>query len=436
MKYIAKFRMLLMLCALLCVLLPCFAAFSGCGGGSNDSRPALSVWVYSDEYARQLERAFDSDMSAAAWRLDITVVTAAELDNRIAQAAEKNELPDVFMLSPDSLRKYVDSDLTADLGELGISYSPSTYYSYTTDAATDDTGVLKAACWQPDPGLFFYRRSLAKAYLGTDSPDEVGEKLSDWDGFLAAARSIRELSRGKTYMVVGIEDMMRAYLGSDPDGWESDGRMALSSAAADFLDYAKTMADEELIYDAEQWSASWVAGISDPQSVFGYFSSGLGMKDVLKKACGGSVEGYGSYADWACIEGPSPYNWGGCWFAVSASSDMKKQASVFLEYFTCEKEAMERNFLIDGAFSANRSVVETIKFDSQFGDPFLAGQNYYAVQAKVADDITMARLTERAPFIDNAFSECVRAYVFDGQSRDDALSDFAKRVQAVYPELF
>ena len=435
MRHIVRIKALLLAALTLFTALTCGAALAGCGA-KDDSRPVLNVWVYSDEYARQIEHAFEADMSSASWRPEITVVTAAELDERIEQAAKKDELPDVFMLSPDSLRKYVESDITADLSELGLSYSPSTYYDYTIAVGTDSAGTLKAACWQPDPGLFFYRRSLAKAYLGTDSPDEVGEMLSTWDGFLTTARSIRELSRGKTSMVVGTEDIMRAWLGSDQNGWESDGRMALSGTAADFLDYAKTMADEELIYDAQQWSASWVAGMSDPQSVFGYFSSGLGMKDVLKKACGGSVAGYGSYADWACVRGPSAYNWGGCWFAVSSTSRMKKQASVFLEYFTCEKEAMQRNFLIDGAFSANRTVVETIKYDSQFGDPFLAGQNYYAVQAEVADEITMTRLTERTSFIDNAFSECVRAYVFDGQSRDDALADFAKRVQAVYPELF
>ena len=80
------------------------------------------------------------------------------------------------------------------------------------------------------------------------------------------------------------------------------------------------------------------------------------MKNVLKKACGGTIAGEGSYGDWACVEGPSPYNWGGCWLAVEPSSSMKSQAAVLLGYLLSEEEAMQRNFLIDGSFSACRPV--------------------------------------------------------------------------------
>ena len=107
-----------------------------------------------------------------------------------------------------------------------LSFSPTGYYDYAIEAGRDDAGTLRAVCWQPDPGLFFYRRSIAKAYLGTDSPDEIGAMLSDWQGFLDTARTLRERSGGRTCMTAGIEDIMRAYLGSDTEGWVSGGRLS------------------------------------------------------------------------------------------------------------------------------------------------------------------------------------------------------------------
>ena len=42
-------------------------------------------------------------------------------------------------------------------------------------------GVQKGTTWQATPGLFAYRRSIAKDVLGTDDPTEVQTYLSDWD---------------------------------------------------------------------------------------------------------------------------------------------------------------------------------------------------------------------------------------------------------------
>ena len=114
---------------------------------------------------------------------------------------------------------------------------------------------------------------------------------------------------------------------------------------------------------------------------------------------------------------------------------MKKQAAVLLGYLLCEEEAMERNCLIDGSFSSCRTVVEAIKYDSQFSDPFLSFQNYYAVQASAANKITMARLSEYTTVIDSAFADCAYSYAFEGQSREEAAEDFERKVRTAFPEL-
>ncbi len=422
--------------AVIIAVLLCLTAFVGCGE-KEDTRPFLTVWVYSEGYKNEIERAFGSDMQSLSWRLNTVVVTADMLESRLADAAEDGAMPDVFMLSPDVLAYYLESGTTADLTELGFAPDDTGYYAYTTAMSTASDGKLHALCWQPDPGLFFYRRSLAKAYLGTDEPSELQQRLSTWEGFLETARVLSEKSEGVTHMLAGAGELVRPYMFSDPEGWiNAEGRFAVSTRANELFGYAAQMYAENLIYEAEQWSEAWAAGIKDPQSVFGYFSSGIGMESILRKACGGTISGEGSFGDWAAVKGPSGYNWGGCWFAVSESSEMKAQAATFLDYFFTETEAMTKNCLVSGAFSPSKNVVEQIKYDAQFSDSFLSGQNYYAQMALAANDTLAGRMTPYDTAINERFTDCLEAYAYGYKSLDQAIDDLYSSVSAAYPELF
>jgi len=409
---------------------------SGCGNNDPD-RPALTVWVYANEYKQKIEQSFCSDMSSLSWDVNIVTVPVDELDARLSAAQQDGCLPDVFMLSPDNLPYYIESPLTADLTALGFTADSSLYYDYTTAMSSDSEGALKALCWQPDPGLFLYRRSIAKFYLGTDDPAEIQERLSTWDGFLRTARTINEKSEGKTRMLAGVSELVMPYIFSDPEGWiGDDGLFRISQRANELLDYATSMYSESLTYNAEKWSETWLAGIKDPQAVFGYFSSGIGIESIMRKACGGTISGEGSFGDWAAIAGPSGYNWGGCWFAVSADSDMKSQASVFLEYFFSETSAMQKNCLVFGTFSPSRTTVEYIKYDPQFVDSFLSGQNYFVQMASAASDITSGKNTPYDKVIDELFVDCLESCAYGYMTREQAVDKLYSSVQAVYPELF
>lgn len=430
-------NILLRMAAFLIICALMLGSLCGCSKEEIDLRPALKIWVYTDEYKESIERSFCADMPSLLWRAEISVVPVSELSERLEAAQEDGTMPDIFMLSPDNLSYYTDSKLTADLSSLGFEPNDSLYYSYTTQMSTDSQGTLKALCWQPDPGLFFYRRTLAKAYLGTDEPAEIQKMVGSWDSFIETARTLRDKSQGKTRMLAGAGELTMPYLFSDEEGWiDGSGKFAMSSRAESLMDYAALMHSEGLIYEAEQWSPAWIAGMEDPQSVFGYFSSGIGMEAILRKACGGTIDGEGSFGDWAAVTGPSGYNWGGCWFAVSESSNHKRYASVFLEYIFSETEAMKKNCLVSGSFSPSRTVVEQIKYDPQFSDSFLSGQNYYVQMAAAANGTVCGKQTRYDAVIDGLFTVCAESYAYGRKTRNQAIDDLYSAVQANYPELF
>ena len=191
----------------------------------------ITVWVYSEEYKREMEDFLKTLPLRVKFAAHIRVVNVSDFDAELTDAlAKKQGVPDVFMLSPDNICSYVESDLMADVGELGLTVSPERYYRCAVQAASDKNGVVRAVGWQTDPGVFLYRRSMAQVYLGTDKPDEVQAMLSDWDGFYAVAKKIDTQSSGKTRMLAGQEDMMRPFLAEDDTrGWST---ISWSSATA------------------------------------------------------------------------------------------------------------------------------------------------------------------------------------------------------------
>ena len=89
-------------------------------------------------------------------------------------------------------------------------------YAYTKEIATDANGALKAVSWQAAPGLFAYKRSIAKEVLGTDNPDEVQTYVADWDKFNETATKMREAGY---FMLSGYDDAYRTFSNNVSAPW-------------------------------------------------------------------------------------------------------------------------------------------------------------------------------------------------------------------------
>ncbi len=425
----------ILLAAGLC--LSALPALTSCGGKSK-----ITVWVYSEEYKEELEQFLKSTPLEVHFDANIRVVNSSDFDEELEKAlANRSDIPDVFMLSPDNIKRYAESDVTAEVSSLGLNVSEESYYPYTVEAAYNSGGAIKAVGWQADPGIFMYRRSMAKVYLGTDNPDDVQAMVSDWDGFYSTAKKIYEQSGGKTRILAGQEDMMNPYLSADNSPWVVNNNLVISNLKMSYVSYMGKMANEHLIYNAEQWSEAWLKGISDTQSVFGYFSSGICMEYAIKKACGGSIKGEGSYGDWAVIPGPANYCWGGSWLAAYSGSKHKQEAGEFIALFTaCTDdddwlEQSVRYFRTTGEFAASSKVVSQIRFDPQFEDSFIGGQNYYQQLSIVARDVSMSNMTVYDNDINGMFKTYMNEYAGGLKSSEQALNDFKTSVKVAFPEI-
>lgn len=77
---------------------------------------------------------------------------------------------DMFLVEADYALKYAQSDMTLDVEkDLGLTEEQmSQMYDYTKQIMTTEEGSIKGVTAFASPGLFTYRRSIAKDVLGTD----------------------------------------------------------------------------------------------------------------------------------------------------------------------------------------------------------------------------------------------------------------------------
>ena len=201
----------------------------------------LNIWCWNDEFQSRFNDYYPGVKEIAADKSTTTLDNGVTVkwtinpndnnnyQNKLDEALLKQDSAaaddkiDIFLIEADYALKYVDSEYTLDVKkDVGLTDDDlKDQYQYTKDIVTVD-GVQKGTTWQATPGLFAYRRSIAKDVLGTDDPTEVQAALNEHhpEIFLSAVqRLIQQLgqnrSLSKMYMYHVLYDLLaqmyRAY---------------------------------------------------------------------------------------------------------------------------------------------------------------------------------------------------------------------------------
>jgi len=150
------------------------------------------------------------------------------LDQKLlAQAdAPADEKIDLFLVEADYAIKYVDTDYTLPIADLGITDADlSKQFQYTKDTVTDSNGVLKGVSWQGCPGVLIYNREAAKEIFGTDDQAAIQEKVKDWDTFIATAK---EVAAAGYKMTAGPDDYYRVFDFNKEGKSVQDGKIVIN----------------------------------------------------------------------------------------------------------------------------------------------------------------------------------------------------------------
>ncbi len=441
--------------------------------GGGDDKPAteegkvLNIWCWNNEFQSRVEDFYPGytknadgtgtiDGVTVKWTINPNADNGYQIPLDAALQDQDNvaadEKIDIFLIEADYADKYVNSSYSLPVSEVGITDdNTKDMYQYTKDIAKDKDGNLKAVSWQAAPGLFAYKRSIAKAVLGTDDPDKVQESLADWTKFEETAKKMKDAGY---FMLSGYDDAYRTFSNNVSAPWvNANNEIIIDANITKWVEQTKAFTDAGYNNKNGLWSEGWAKDQGPDGKVFGFFYSTWGINFTLlgnslatKVPDGmaqGSAEwlehctGNGAFGDYAVCYGPQSYYWGGTWLCASYATDNKTLVNKVMYNMTCNAEVLEKITRTPGVedYTNNVPAMEAIAKDETYKSDFLGGQNHVALFTESAKKIDMSNISAFDQGLNETFQAAMKDY-FDGTvDYDTALENFYNNAITKYPNL-
>lgn len=427
-------------------------------------KTVLNVWSFTNEILT-MAVAFEKTHPDVDVVYTMIPMTNGEYQTKLLATLGTDQVPDVVALEAAFVKSYVESDFLADIGDLQVYADELKMYPFVYEVGMAD-GVHRAYAYQATPGALFYRRSLAMEYFGTDDPVEMQELLGDFDKYIAAAEVVKEKSDGNTYMVASNGDFQNLFFANREQPWVVDGKLTVDPMVEKMVETVKTFRDNGYEARATQWQEGWFAGMNDtlqdaagnPKKVFSYFLPTWGLPYVLYPNSTSADGASTTKGDWAVIEGPLPYQWGGTWLGVMEDTKQMDLAKEFIRFCTLDEEnltnwatgvytneylkAIDPNVPDDqyqaaGDFVGSQVVVEkiTASFDDSEMSNFLGGQNSYGGFAAAAPSVNARLMQGSDDAIQRALNDPLNSYLEGTVTLEEMWTLWKDAVRNEFPDL-
>ena len=432
--------------------------------GPAELEGTLNVWSFTNEI-KTMAIAFEGKHPKVKVLYTMIPMTNGEYQTKVKAAAGSADSPDVVALEAAFVKEWVESDLLADQSDLLPLTKDLKTYPAVVQIGTDK-GIPKGFSYQATPGAFFYRRSIAKECLGTDDPVAVQAMVADLAKFTDVAAKIKACG-SKNYYTVGTgAELFTPFLANRAQPWVVDGKLVIDPKIVDYVHFAKMMRDNGYESGATQWAEGWFAGMNDtlkdakgtPKKVFSYFLPTWGLPYVLSPNATSKDGKSTTVGDWAMVNGPMSYQWGGTWVGQMKSSPNAALAKEFIKFVALDEENLtnwatgvytnaylkaidpttpDDQAQAAGDFVSSQLVVEKItsSFDNSTLAKFLGGENSYGAFAAAAPSVNGALLTGSDDAIQRALNDPLAAYLSGKMDEAKMWSTWLDAVRNEFPDL-
>ena len=341
---------------------------------ASDEGKVLNIYCWNEEFKSRLEDHYPgytivdgttgtigdvtvkwnitpSDDNAYQNNLDATLLKQAD--------AAADDKIDLFLVEADYALKYVDTDYTMDVADLGITDADiADQYQYTKDIVTDSNGKLKGLTWQGCPGVLFYNREAAKEVLGSDDPADVQEYVKDWDTFNETAKTLKAAG----YKITSsANDSYRVYSNNVTSKWVVDGKINIDDNIMKWVDDSKELVDAGETGTADLWSDDWKKGFYPEGKVFCYFGPAWLVNFSMAAEDEGSIANLGG---WGATQGPEGFYWGGSWICAANGTDNPGLVKDIMLQMTTNADLMKDIVVADDDFVNNKPTMEAMAQDT------------------------------------------------------------------------
>ena len=413
--------------------------------GSSDEGKVLNIYCWNEEFKSRITDHYPGYTAVDATTGTIGDVTVNwnitpnddnayqnNLDATLLKqdSAAPDDKIDLFLVEADYALKYVDTDYTMSLADLGISDSDlANQYQYTKDIVTDSQGVLKGVSWQGCPGVLFYNRDAAKEVLGTDDPSEVQNYVSDWSTFNDTAKKMKDAGYS---MTSSANDTYRVYSNNVTSKWVEDGKINIDDNIMNWVNDSKELVDAGETGTYDLWSDDWKAGFYPEGKVFCYFGPAWLVNFSMAADTEGSI---GYEGGWGATEGPQGFFWGGTWICAATGTDNASLVKDIMLQMTTNEDIMKEIVVDDDDFVNNKPVMEEMAADTSYSSKILGGQNPLGMYCAGVEDLDLSNLSSYDQGCNEEFQNAMKNYFEGTATLDEALDLFYKAVVEKYPEL-
>lgn len=317
----------------------------------EDYKGEITVWTWNNDYFK--ERVADFTATYPNVKVNLTTMGWGDYLTKFETTkASGGELPDVALAESYWWGRMLGyKDVFLDLGTVG--FNKEDLVASAAEAVVNEEGKFVAIPEGLGVGTIWYRKDLAKQYLGTDDATELGAKLSSWDEFFKAGETIKTASGGKVYLTPNATDTIEALIGS------------LKTSGKSYVDGDKLLVAENMkpAFDyVEQGLKSGTIGKLEGPAADASWSQG----NVVFFPSAGWREGFIPNVDkegkgrWGVMEPPGgSYFRGGTAELIVDKKDPAKAelAALFIKHSLYTEQGMKINFKY-GNVSAVKSMVE------------------------------------------------------------------------------
>ena len=409
--------------------------------GSSDTSAAqpqdgtaepITIWVHASSH----ENAFKAYAETTGNPVNVVNIPYADFQTKLKQSiGDAKTSPDLFVMSRDFAREWVEAtgfitNLSQTFPDDLNEYKKNTYESLVVIGSND--GDIYGVTAEYSPGMMFYNREIAEKILGTGDEDEVAAAINSEEKILALNEKLKAEYGGDVKMFGTFYNIAQYYFCSRVEPWVKDGVMEITPEIDHFMDWAKTVYDNDMIL-----------AIEEDNAYFNGIGQGLFFLDPLP-AWGFNSKIKPQVVDsgrdmWSCTLPYMSYVRGGSFFFIPEASTKKDAAWDAIKYRVLNEDNLYELRARELSFSSNKLVNERLLANGH-REPLLGGQEIFKtynkevpnVEAKFGNTIN---ITKYDGFIAEFLRDMANSYGAGQITKEAGYKDFKMRMESAYPEI-
>ena len=193
----------------------------------------------------------------------VTIASAEDYLQKLQTALTSGgEVPDILAMEIGMVGKFYEMGICEDISAEPYNIDQELLIPYLAEIGTDNDGTFIGIPNTAGPGGLFYRRDLAKEYLGTDDPDEISAMMPTWQDFIKVGKDVVSKSGGSVSMIPGMDSLVYPMVNQTGLKWKDGDKLMVSENFTETFNLLKEVKAANIDGGMDIWTPAWNASFA------------------------------------------------------------------------------------------------------------------------------------------------------------------------------